>query len=426
MRKVIIDKSILKRVDIFIALLEESLIETHFFIEENTYKSLEEKMECEDTKYKTKNNLEKFFSFLFDIAESDIEKLFNGGVSLDPVLPNKGCLVSIRLSSKKSSYLSIDLYNDLEGEKYIYAIDPSLLMKSLRMGIKVISLRSFSIKRGFRLESHLTTEQSLSLSENKPFVGLMENEVVVFGSKMLVFRSGKLQSFNFKKIEKGEIKPKNLEQKIAMTFLRDENISLFLLTGLFGTGKSFLTIYEFYQGYKENRYKKLILTSSTLGIEDNGYRPGTEKDKVRGCLDSVKTTLIELKEITKDPLFDKMIKDFEAAENLEPNGILKIMPLNDTQGQTYRDSLMFFDEAQNATEAQIKEFLTRTGKGSKVVLAGDVSQVRETEKSLVTKYNNGLLAAERRMRGESLVAVLYSDKAETRGVVPAMVARVYK
>ena len=183
---------------------------------------------------------------------------------------------------------------------------------------------------------------------------------------------------------------------------------------------------EFALGYKAGRYKHLIVTRANVSTEDNGYRPGTEKDKVRGVLSSIREKLIELKKITGDTLFDKLISDFDADEGKEPHGILKIQPLNDTQGATFSDSLMFFDEAQNATDEQIKLFLTRAGKNSKIVLAGNLPQVQAVNNPGLSKYNNGLLSAERKMRDQEIVAVIYSNKAETRGPIPKMVSCVYK
>ncbi|MFT6361196.1 MAG: putative ribonuclease YlaK [Candidatus Paceibacteria bacterium] len=428
-RKVILDKSILKSVNFKIALLEESIIPSHFFISKKTFELLQDKMEDERARSETKKVLEKMFNLILDVAEKNggIKKLHNGGVSLDDILVNKGSKISIKKSEKEGSrYESINLHETLGKDNcFIYTRDATLILRASENQIETIRLKAFQIKKGFKSQSELSDKENLAITKEEAFLGLSENEFVLFGTKNYQYKSGKLIPINFDKTSNVEkIKAVNIDQKMMMHLVQDSTIPVVLLTGVAGVGKSFLALLEFYRGYKKGIYKKLFISRANVSFEDNGSKPGTEKEKVRGVLGPIKTTLEELATLMPgSDIFKKLLEDFNAKEGEEPHKMLNVTSFGEIQGKTFpKNSLAFLDEAQNATEQQIQSFFTRAGKEAKMIFAGDLGQVANPKLSI---YNNGLLFLERNARNQSLVGVLYSTKASARSNIAQLGADIF-
>ena len=86
--------------------------------------------------------------------------------------------------------------------------------------------------------------------------------------------------------------------------------------------------------------------------------------------------------------------EFERAEKMLEQGHVEVAPLAFMRGRTLNDAFIIFDEAQNATSAQVKMFLTRIGFNSKAVITGDVTQI-----DLPSPKMSGLIEATRILRG---------------------------
>jgi len=88
------------------------------------------------------------------------------------------------------------------------------------------------------------------------------------------------------------------------------------------------------------------------------------------------------------------------------NGIIEIAPIAFMRGRTLEECYIILDEAQNSTKIQMKMFLTRFGKNSRMVVVGDKTQI-----DLVTKYESGLLDAENRIKNIKEIGFIYlNDK----------------
>ena len=120
--------------------------------------------------------------------------------------------------------------------------------------------------------------------------------------------------------------------------------------------------------------KKIILSRPAVEAGENlGFLPGDLKDKIDPYLIPLYDSLYELVG------YEKMQKKIE-------DGTVEIAPLAFMRGRTLKDSYVILDEAQNATDIQIKMFLTRLGKNTTMVVNGDPSQI-----DLPTSKSSGLL-----------------------------------
>ena len=130
-----------------------------------------------------------------------------------------------------------------------------------------------------------------------------------------------------------------------------------------GTGKTYLAVAHAVNCLLTRQVKRIVLTRPAVEAgEKLGFLPGSLTDKVDPYL---------------RPLYDALFEmlDSEVVGQFLANGTIEIAPLAYMRGRTLNNSFVILDEAQNATAAQLKMFLTRLGFGSKMVITGDPSQV---------------------------------------------------
>jgi phosphate starvation-inducible PhoH-like protein len=151
------------------------------------------------------------------------------------------------------------------------------------------------------------------------------------------------------------------KKQIELVKLINEN-DIILCTGPAGTSKTFIDCYYATIALKENQFSKVILTKPLQEAgEKLGFLPGDVESKIDPHYESFRITFQKL---LKKKIFDKLLKD----------NIIEFRPLAFMRGATFDDTLMILDEAQNADIRQIMLFTTRMGKGSKVIISGDLHQ----------------------------------------------------
>jgi phosphate starvation-inducible PhoH-like protein len=130
-----------------------------------------------------------------------------------------------------------------------------------------------------------------------------------------------------------------------------------------GTGKTYTAVALAVRALKNKEVKKIILTRPAVEAGENlGFLPGDLKEKLDPYL---------------QPLYDALL-DMIAPEKLAfylENKVIQIAPLAFMRGRTLDNAFVILDEAQNATEGQLKMFLTRMGSSAKFVITGDITQI---------------------------------------------------
>ncbi len=150
-------------------------------------------------------------------------------------------------------------------------------------------------------------------------------------------------------------------QKKYINSLFNNNIIFSL--GPAGTGKTFLAVAVAVNQLINGKVNKIILSRPAVEAGENlGFLPGDLKEKIDPYLIPLYDSLSELIG------FEKMQKKIE-------DGTVEIAPLAFMRGRTLKESFVILDEAQNATDTQIKMFLTRLGRNTTMVVNGDPSQV---------------------------------------------------
>jgi len=163
------------------------------------------------------------------------------------------------------------------------------------------------------------------------------------------------------KTPKKNIFARTEKQKKYINNLVSSNIIFSL--GPAGTGKTYLAVAVAVSKLISGEVKKIILSRPAVEAGENlGFLPGDLKEKIDPYLIPLYDSLYELVG------YEKMQKKIE-------DGTVEIAPLAFMRGRTLKDSFVILDEAQNATDTQIKMFLTRLGKNTTMVVNGDPSQI---------------------------------------------------
>jgi len=170
------------------------------------------------------------------------------------------------------------------------------------------------------------------------------------------------------KTPKKSVIPRSEKQKKYVRALKESEI--IISAGPAGTGKTFLAVAVALTMLLEKKIEKIILSRPAVEAGERlGFLPGDMREKVDPYL---------------RPLYDSLydLLDFEKIQKKIEVGDIEIAPLAFMRGRTLKNSFAILDEAQNATDTQIKMFLTRIGENSKIVINGDPSQIDLPNKSL--------------------------------------------
>ncbi|OIP02790.1 MAG: phosphate starvation-inducible protein PhoH [Bacteroidetes bacterium CG2_30_32_10] len=138
---------------------------------------------------------------------------------------------------------------------------------------------------------------------------------------------------------------------------------LIFAIGPAGSGKTYTAVALAVRALKNKEIKKIILTRPAVEAGENlGFLPGDMKEKLDPYL---------------QPLYDALKDMIPPAKlkNYLEDGTIEIAPLAFMRGRTLDNAFAILDEAQNATENQLKMFLTRMGKSAKFFVTGDITQI---------------------------------------------------
>ena len=206
---------------------------------------------------------------------------------------------------------------------------------------------------------------------------------------------------------KKTIVPKSLGQIKYLEALNQYDLVFGL--GPAGTGKSYLAVAKGVELIKKGEIEKIILSRPAVEAGENlGFLPGDMKEKVDPYLRPIYDALYEM-------------LPFDRVEKKIQNGDIEIAPLAFMRGRTFQNSFIIIDEAQNTTPVQMKMILTRIGKGSKMVVNGDLSQI-----DIPKGIKSGLSVAIKALNKIDLLKIIQlSEKDVIRHPIVAEIIKAY-
>jgi phosphate starvation-inducible protein PhoH and related proteins len=174
----------------------------------------------------------------------------------------------------------------------------------------------------------------------------------------------------------------------------DQNDIVFAI-GPAGTGKTFLAVMKAVEAMKAGRIRRIVLVRPAVEAGERlGFLPGDIQAKVNPYL---------------RPIYDSLntFLEFGQLQRLITSDVVEICPLAYMRGRTLDEAFIILDEAQNTTSEQMKMFLTRMGRSSKIVVTGDITQI-----DLTPGKPSGLIEVKDLLKGVPGIAFAYLTKAD--------------
>lgn len=246
-------------------------------------------------------------------------------------------------------------------------------------GWKQISMSPQEIQ-SFYDDGKLTATEEHRLKPNQFVIG----KGMAQQSLLAIHKKGKILPIKRKLEGLIQVEPRNAEQSFALEALLDPSIPLVTLTGLAGSGKTFLALMAALGTLKNGKpaprgkwnlsevipdefltgYDRVVISRTLQPVgRDLGYLPGTLEDKMQPWL---------------MPILDNVrhaFKDMSYFNMMIEKGDIEVAPIPYIRGRTFNNSILIVDEAQNATIHELKTIITRMGVNSKIILLGDVDQI---------------------------------------------------
>lgn len=197
----------------------------------------------------------------------------------------------------------------------------------------------------------------------------------------------------------GKVKPRNVQQRLAIDMLYNPEITINMLGGKFGTGKTFIMAAVAMDLLEKGKFEKLVYVRNNIEVKDSkpiGHLPGTANEKLMPFA---------------MPLADH-IGGVPALEMMLSQGQIEIVHFGQIRGRDLKNSIIMCSEVENMTKEHIQLLIGRVGEGSVLWLDGDVKQV-DME---VFRQNSGMQIALERLKGHhrfGYVKFLKTERSET-------------
>jgi len=240
------------------------------------------------------------------------------------------------------------------------------------------------------LIDRLFEERKLAITELDPSVVLYENEFAVLRAgqqSALARRRGDHLWLLRQNQEAFDLKPRNIEQRLALDLLLDPTVSVVALDGAAGTGKTLLAIAagleQVWNHPASRRYERMAIYRPlvAVGRQEVGYLPGTLEEKLDPWMGAIHDAVVAMSDGRRKGAADETIAQITA------EGRLSMESVTHLRGRSLHGAWILLDEAQNLEPSLAKTVLTRAAEGTKVVFTGDTSQI---DAPFLSAHNNAM------------------------------------
>ena len=204
----------------------------------------------------------------------------------------------------------------------------------------------------------------------------------------------KLKYNNFRSSLGQTIAPRNLEQKMVFDMLQNKDITVAMILGSFGTGKSMLALAHALHQVRQGEYDRIVFVRNSCevaNVERLGALPGNEVEKLYPFL-------MQIADHTSPEVLEDMLNQ----------GIIEPLHLGYARGRDLQRCLVFADEIGQMTYQHLQLLIGRVGEGSKLILSGDIKQY---DKEAFRKYS-GIRRVSERLAGNPLFGCVKLVKTE--------------
>ncbi len=263
-------------------------------------------------------------------------------------------------------------------------------------------------KKGIPLESLYIQDES---GEHQP-INLFENQFVTVHSELsnkktiLARVNGSLAvPLKFLDERPFSVKARNAGQRFLQEALMKsaDKIPLVIIKGTAGTAKTFYSLavgLHFMIESKEKPYRRILITRPNTQFDDEiGYLPGSELEKIAPLMRPIIDNLEILVDRDEKQRYENESELRDKVDELFKRGYIAAEAMNFIRGRSITQTYLIIDEAQNLTPRQAKGIITRAGKGTKIIMLGDINQI---DHPLLDDRTNGLSYASEKMKGSPL------------------------
>ena len=202
------------------------------------------------------------------------------------------------------------------------------------------------------------------------------------------------------------IQPLNVEQRCAIDLLLRDDVHLVTLIGPAGTGKTLLALAcGMRKTFDDNVYSRILVSRPIMPLgKDIGYLPGTKEEKLYHWMQPIYDNLEFLCSTTSGEGNGAATLEFiMESKKIEMEAVTYI------RGRSLPKMYMIIDEAQNLTPHEVKTIISRAGKGTKVILTGDPTQI---DNPYLDKDSNGLTYAVGRFKNQRIFGHMFLERTE--------------
>lgn len=204
------------------------------------------------------------------------------------------------------------------------------------------------------------------------------------------------------------IRARNLQQRMALELLLDDEVQLVTLVGQAGTGKTLLALAAgLHRVVKEEAYERVLVSRPIVPLgRDIGYLPGSKEAKLTTWMQPI---FDNLEFLLRREAGQRRVNVDRRINELLSSQLLQLEALTYIRGRSIPGQYIIVDEAQNLTPHEVKTIISRAGEGSKVVLTGDPYQI---DNPYLDSASNGLTYSAERFRGQRLAGHVMLRRSE--------------
>ncbi len=252
---------------------------------------------------------------------------------------------------------------------------------------------------------HLTDQELSDFYSGNPLkVDLFNNEYLLLEDERgnivdkYCYQNGKFKTLKHQVIQSsfgGKLVARNIQQELAIDMLKNDAITVKLITGTWGSGKTLLLVSNALEAIEKHKFEKIVWIRNNVQVKDTdalGALPGSELDKMLPYV---------------MPFADHC-GGVEGVKQLIDDGTLEVIPLGFLRGRSIRNAVIISSEAENLTKSHIQLLLGRVDEGSQLWLDADV---RQRDREAFVK-SAGLETTIDRLKGNPLFGSVHLEKSE--------------
>lgn len=252
---------------------------------------------------------------------------------------------------------------------------------------------------------HLTDQELSDFYSGNPLkVDLFNNEYLLLEDERgnivdkYCYQNGKFKTLKHQVIQSsfgGKLIARNIQQELAIDMLKNDAITVKLITGTWGSGKTLLLVSNALEAIEKHKFEKIVWIRNNVQVKDTdalGALPGSELDKMLPYV---------------MPFADHC-GGVEGVKQLIDDGTLEVIPLGFLRGRSIRNAVIISSEAENLTKSHIQLLLGRVDEGSQLWLDADV---RQRDREAFVK-SAGLETTIDRLKGNPLFGYVHLEKSE--------------